>query len=439
MAAYYKSLSVLVLSLTCLISFAQSIRTITNGRGVTIGLIHRDSPLSPSHDSSKTRFQRLRDAIDRSFSRKSFLLRKTSRSVDQTSQAPLTRAGGEFLIEYQLGTPPVRQLSIADTGSDLTWIQCKPCTSCYEQDYPLFDPAATNSYKPVGCQTDECTNGGSTGCGDNNVCQYQVSYGDRSFSQGDLAAETLTLGKTASFRNFVFGCGKDNDGTFSSAGSGIFGLGNGAASIVNQQESAIRGRFSYCLTSFESNATSTISFGNDAVVTGSNVQSTPLVSKNPDTFYYLTLQGLSVGEQRFEYKSSSSIKQQSGEEGNIIIDSGTTLTFVPSDLYGRIETSLKSAIEATPVTDPQGTFNLCYSSQNGSEFTAPSITAHFEGADVVLPGTFVEVSQGLICLTLVPSQDLAIFGNLHQAGYLIGYDIQEKRVNFLQTDCTKLR
>ncbi|KAL8460838.1 hypothetical protein ACS0TY_032370 [Phlomoides rotata] len=428
MSCYCKTLFVLV-SLICLISLAQSI---TNGGGVTIGLIHRDSPLSPSHDSSKTRFQRLRDAIDRSFSRKSFLLRKTSRStVDQTPQAPLTRAGGEFLIEYQIGTPPVRQLSIADTGSDLTWIQCNPCTNCYKQDYPLFDPTASTTYKTVGCGTATCTSGESTACNDKNVCQYKVQYGDQSFTQGDLATETLTLGRTVSFPNFAFGCGFDNGGTLGSTGSGIFGLRNGKISIVNQEPSTILGRFAYCLTSYDSNVKSNISFGSAAVVPRlkvNQVQSTPLVSKDPDTFYYLTLQGLSVGMQRVE--------QQSGGKGNIIIDSGTTLTFLPSGLYERFEALLKNAIQATPVSDPSGSFNLCYSSSSG--VTAPPIIAHFEGADVLLPQDqiFLQVSEGLVCLTLVPSPDLAIYGNLHQAGLWIRYDIPNKQVNFLP-DCTE--
>ncbi|KAL8499530.1 hypothetical protein ACS0TY_022465 [Phlomoides rotata] len=433
MASYYKSLSVLVLSL---ISIAQSINN--NNGGVTIDLIHRDSPLSPSHDSSKTQFQRLRDAIDRSFSRKSFLLRKTSRSIDQTPQAPLTGTSGEFLIEYQIGTPPVRQLSIADTGSDLTWIQCQPCTSCYKQDFSIFDTTKTRTYKNVGCETDTCTRGGSTSCNDKKVCQYRVEYANNAFSQGDLATETLTLGRTASFRSFAFGCGFNNGETFASTASGIFGLGNGKISIVNQQPSAISGRFSYCLTGLNSNVTSTISFGSAAVVTGPGVVSTPIVTKDQDTFYFLTLQGLSAGGQRIDYKPSPGVDQQSGSEGNIIIDTGTTLTYLPSNLYEEFEVALNSAIRATPVTDPSGSMNLCYSSE--SKDFAPTITAHFKGADVVLSDqTFMKVSEGLYCLTLVSSPDLAIFGNLLQKDLLIGYDIPKKQVSFLPTDCTKSR
>lgn len=138
------------------------------------------------------------------------------------------------------------------------------------------------------------------------------------------------------------------------------------------------------------------------------------------------------------------INQQSDEaEGNIIIDSGTTLTFVPSDMYDGIEASFRNAVNATRVIDPQGTFSLCYKlPSEGGELTSPSVTAHFEGADVVLPqgNIFVELEKGVVCLSLLPSQDLAVFGNLHQVGYLIGYDLVKNKVNFLKThNCAKHR
>lgn len=291
MASHHKSSSVILLlvSFTCLISLIQSY----NNGGVTIDMIHRDSPLSPSHDSSKTRFQRLRNAFHRSFSRKSSLLQKSSkpRPHAKATEAPITNGGGAYLIEYKIGTPPVRQLSIADTGSDLTWIQCQPCSNCYNQDYPLFDSAATKSYRPLPCHSDICADGGSTSCSDEKVCNYRTFYEDGSYSQGELAAETLTLGMK-DFTNFVFGCGNNNAGYFNQTESGIFGLGNGAVSFVKQQKRSVNGRFSYCLTSLDSAVPSKISFGKNADVAGPNVVSTPLLSKDSDTYYYLMLKGI---------------------------------------------------------------------------------------------------------------------------------------------------
>ncbi|KAL0447628.1 UNVERIFIED_CONTAM: Aspartic proteinase CDR1 [Sesamum latifolium] len=345
-------------------------------------------------------------------------------------------------VESSIGTPPVKQLGIADTGSDLTWTQCKPCTQCYKQNIPLFDPRRTKTYRRVSCESDQCNAVGSASCDSRNACQYQVSYGDRSYSIGDLAVETFTFGSSSggnvSFPKVVFGCGHENDGTFSATGSGIIGLGGGSLSIINQLDTSIGGKFSYCLTFLDSNISSTISFGSNAVVAGRRVVSTPLVKKSPDTFYFLTLEGVSVGKQRLQYTASNS-KAEVADEGNIIIDSGTTLTFLPSELYQELESTLERAIEGKRATDSQGVFSLCYELPSDGELKSPPIVAHFKGADLALRegSTFVEVEKGVVCLTLVPSQDLAIFGNLHQMNYKIGYDLVKQEVNFLPTDCSK--
>ncbi|KAH6774326.1 hypothetical protein C2S52_002721 [Perilla frutescens var. hirtella] len=432
MIFYYKSNSAFLISSLLLCSIL--VESFNNG-GVTVDLIHRDSPHSPSYDSSSsnTRFQRQRSAFDRAFSRKTSLASSLSRSLDSSIDAPLTSGGGEYLMKIKIGTPPVEQLGIADTGSDLTWTQCEPCTQCYNQDLPLFDPSRTSSYRPISYESDQCASASAAAsCDSNNTCQYKVKYGDRSYSIGELAVETLTFDGGVPFPKVAFGCGHNSDGTFSEIGSGIFGLGGGSISIINQLQSSIGGKFSYCLSS-DANGSSKISFGSNAVVGGPNAVSTPLVRKSPATFYYLTLEGVSVGTARVELDDYSSMALG----GNIIIDSGTTLTFIPPEFYEGVVSTLDEAITATRVSDPRGMFKMCYQSEGG--FSSPTITAHFKGADLVLPegSNFVEVDEGAVCFTLVPSQDLAIFGNLHQINYHIGYDLVKEEVIFLPTDCSK--
>ncbi|KAL0451717.1 UNVERIFIED_CONTAM: Aspartic proteinase CDR1 [Sesamum latifolium] len=286
--------------------------------------------------------------------------------------------------------------------------------------------------------------GESLSCNKSNSCLYQVRYGDSSYSNGDLAVETFAFDSSTSnesvvFPKVVFGCGHNNDGTFNETGSGIVGLGGGAVSIVRQLETTIGGKFSYCLTTLDSKSSSKISFGPNAIVTGPNVSSTPIVQKSPDTFYYLTLEGVSVGNEALAYYIPNSNSKASVEEGNIIIDSGTTLTYIPSSLYEGLESTLEKSISGNRVSDPQGLFGLCYELPNNGEFNAPSIIAHFTGANVELTqeNTFVEVEKGVVCLTFVPSEDLAIFGNLHQMNFLIGYDLENQKVGFLPTDCSK--
>ncbi|KAK3199010.1 hypothetical protein Dsin_022425 [Dipteronia sinensis] len=45
-----------------------------------------------------------------------------------------------YLVKVGIGELEDEYWLIFDTGSDLTWIQCKPCLSCYDQVDPIFNP-----------------------------------------------------------------------------------------------------------------------------------------------------------------------------------------------------------------------------------------------------------------------------------------------------------
>ncbi|KAI9115744.1 hypothetical protein K1719_013413 [Acacia pycnantha] len=131
---------------------------------------------------------------------------------------------GDYFVKVGLGTL-ARELSlIFDTGSDLTWTQCLPCLrsdSCYTQNEPIFDPPKSSSYSNIPCSSSQCYqlffatgNLGLEGAyrylliyiyiyikeilrrvphHREIACMYNISYGDRSFSAGNYAKETLTI------------------------------------------------------------------------------------------------------------------------------------------------------------------------------------------------------------------------------------------------------
>ncbi|PHT95937.1 hypothetical protein T459_03819 [Capsicum annuum] len=414
-----------------LVSFRESVS------GFTVDLIHRDSPLSPFYDSSNTPYERLRNAVHRSSSRAS-LFKKTCVSPIQST---LTASDGEYLMKISIGTPPVDAFVILDTGSDLTWIQCEPCVECFKQLRPIFNPKNSSSYKTISCNTKLCQQVWSPTPCNNNTCNYKVTYADGSATLGDLSVETFrfssTSGKHVSIPKIAFGCGHNNSG-FSNTTSGLIGLAGGDVSIVNQIHQEIKGKFSYCLIpmellSIDSNATSHISFGDNAVVSGPGVISTPLIPGQ--SLYYLTLESISIGNKILPFKSS---KISSNTQGKILIDSGTLLRYFPHEFYAKLEKTLVASINATRKHDTSGFFNLCYASKNDI-INAPKIVAHFANADVELSpaNVFTQLDEGLICLTIVPDEAMAIFGNLAQANFLIGYDLVAKQVSFLPKDCTK--
>ncbi|KAM7485989.1 hypothetical protein LguiA_001999 [Lonicera macranthoides] len=418
------------------------VHSLTRPTGFTTDLIHREfSPLSPFYDQSNTKFDRLRNTIHRSFS----LLSKPSSSPN-TIQSEITPVSGEYLMNVSIGTPPFNILSIASTGSDLTWTQCQPCTHCFKENSPLFNPENSSTYTKVPCNSRPCAAVTTSTCSANNYCRYNYSYGDNSFTQGDIAVDAFTFGSTSgrpvTIPSVIFGCGHANVGTFTESSSGMVGLGGGPLSIINQLENSIKGKFSYCLVPLNKKSkTSKINFGNNAVVSGTGVVSTPLITKSPSTFYYINLEKITVGDQTLEFKAS--LNSRKGDvEGNIIIDSGTTLTLLPSDLHSGLVSKVKENVNENPIRDSNGLFDLCYSiGDNGGveNLNLPNITFHFTGADVDLTPTetFMEVEEGLVCLTIVPSDEFAIFGNLSQMNFLIGYDLVKNQVSFKRTDCSK--
>ncbi|CAN1271764.1 Aspartic proteinase CDR1 [Linum perenne] len=260
-------------------------------------------------------------------------------------------------MNISLGSPPFPVLAIADTGSDIIWTQCQPCIDCYKQNAPIFDPKSSSTYNPV------------------------------------------------AFPNTIFGCGHDNKGTFSPKGSGIIGLGGGPASLITQLGPTIQGKFSYCMVQYFlfTKTTSTMHFGQNAVVSGNDVVSTNLFSSDlTPTFYMIELRSVTVGNTTIPF---AGVPLQSS--GNIIVDSGTTLTIVPTDFLVEFSAAVEAQVTgANRTSDPQGFLSLCY-------------------------------SDTVICLAFYGNDDVSIYGNLAQQDFLVGYDLQKRTVSFKHTDCTK--
>ncbi|XP_012574883.2 aspartic proteinase CDR1-like [Cicer arietinum] len=406
--------------------------------GFNVELIHRDSSKSPFYHSTQNKYQHVSNALRRSINRVNHFYKD---SLIKTPKSIVTPDNGEYLMSYSIGTPPFKLYGIVDTGSDIVWLQCKPCHHCYNQTSGMFDPSKSSSYKSIPCLSKTCKYVSDTQCTKRHSCEYTIQYGDQSRSQGDLVTETLTLdsttGRTISFPKTVIGCGTQNTVSFHGQSSGIVGLGRGHVSLTTQLGSSISGKFSYCLVPMwsESNITSKLNFGHAAVVSGHGTVSTPLSNNPKEVFYYLTLEAISVGNERIKFRDPS----RGSEEGNIIIDSGTTLTLLPTEIYINLESAVAKLVKLKRARDPNNILNLCYSIPS-HKYNFPTITLHFKDADVKLAsiGTFIEVADGIICFAFASTESGAIFGNLAQQNLLVGYDLVKKHVSFKSTDCTKL-
>ncbi|KAI3867186.1 hypothetical protein MKX03_009058 [Papaver bracteatum] len=429
------------LVLTLFLSVSISIR----GSGFSVNLIHRDSPQSPFYNPLDALSDRMQKAAHRSINRANHLKKLSSSTysanyADGTISTSSCVFGFDYVMNISIGTPPRNVFVIADTGSDLTWVQCQPCEVCYTQISPVFNPKTSSTYKDVPCASRTCerlVEERKDTC-ENNLCQYSASYVDGDNSTGNLAFETLTFastsGRSIQLPNIAFGCGHNMGGSLNEMVSGLVGLGGGEFSLVSQLGSKIDSKFSYCLVP-SYNVSSKFNFGSNAEMTGKDVLSTPLISEpSRKTYYYLKLEGISVNKNMVPFRSSASATK---EDDYIIIDSGTTFTYLPEEMYSELESEIKKAINVEPIIGPKG-LDLCYPLDASMKF--PDVTVHFTNADIKLEreNYFVPIGDDVVCLTFAPSDFGAyIYGSLSQINFLIEYALEEKKVSFKPTDCTK--
>ncbi|PHU20109.1 hypothetical protein BC332_11260 [Capsicum chinense] len=134
---------------------------------------------------------------------------------------------GDYVASFTIGTEQARTYLIIDTGSDLVWWQCRPCTK------------------------------------DSGACVYDVVYEDGSETKGWIAEDAITFVLDQNQQRILFGCGKNQmsgEQSFSPEYSGIAGIGRrvltGGYSLPLQFEADI---MVMCLPGIDSDG-STISF-----------------------------------------------------------------------------------------------------------------------------------------------------------------------------------
>jgi hypothetical protein len=85
-------------------------------------------------------------------------LRNSEASVSIPAKSGRTIGTGNYVVTIGFGTPKKDLTLVFDTGSDITWTQCQPCSkSCYQQKEPIFNPSASNTYTNITCNSNLCS------------------------------------------------------------------------------------------------------------------------------------------------------------------------------------------------------------------------------------------------------------------------------------------
>ncbi|PWA62013.1 aspartic peptidase A1 family [Artemisia annua] len=341
-----------------------------------------------------------------------------------TTRASSSNASNESLVKANLkevytmtlavGTPPVPITVVMDTGSDLIWIKCN------SENFPSpFDASMSSSFSEV--DDENCDRLGLSGC--------QTKYQSGMSVNVSLGRETLTTWDNKEHPGVIFGCGIPSDTNFHY--DGIVGLGRGKSSLVSQLKLPFLPSISYCIPG--SKVISAFPY--------SNVQMIPLREQGGQSYYYISLEGISVGETRLPV-TNVDFANANGD-GGMIIDSGTTFTFLERRIVDMIyneflnQTKLKRYDGDPPFNDDlQNCFNTPYNVE-----IIPKLIFHFEGANWELPSEYYiyeEDGVGVACLAIVANPDdekVSIFGYRQQQSMSVTYDLQENYLVLMPRIC----
>jgi len=410
-------------------------------RNPSLALVHRDAITGTTYPSRR---HAVVDRVARDNARAEYLVRRLSPTYLPTDLGSevvsgLDEGSGEYFVRVGVGSPPTEQYLVVDSGSDVIWVQCKPCLQCYAQADPLFDPASSTTFSGVSCGSAICRMLSSSGCGDAGRCRYEVSYGDGSYTEGVLALEALTFGGTA-VEGVAIGCGHRNRGLFVGA-AGLLGLGWGPMSLVGQLGGAAGGAFSYCLASrgagSSADAGSLILGRSEAVPEGAVW--VPLV-RNPQSpsFYYVGLSGIGVGDERLPLEAGLFQLSDDGA-GGVVMDTGTAVTRLPQEAYAALRDAFAGTVGALPRAPAMSLLDTCYDLSGYTSVRVPTVSLYFdEGATLTLPARnlLVEVDGGIYCLAFAPSSSgLSILGNIQQEGIQITVDSANGFIGFGPNTC----
>ncbi|CAM0910035.1 unnamed protein product [Alopecurus aequalis] len=340
---------------------------------------------------------------------------------------------GNYVVTVGLGTPAKPYTVVFDTGSDTSWVQCRPCVvKCYKQAQPLFDPAKSSTYANISCADPACQDLDESDC-TGGTCVYGVQYGDGSYSIGFFARDTLTISHDA-IKGFEFGCGERNEGLFGKT-AGLMGLGRGKTSLTVQAYNRYGGAFSYCLPASSSGTTGYLDFGPGA--SPANARLTPLLTENGPTFYYVSLTGIRVGGKQL------SIPESVFSTAGTLVDSGTVITRLQKTAYAALSSAFTSAMTAYGYKKAPGysILDTCYDLTGISDVTLPRVSLVFKGGaclDVDVSGILLAITQAQVCLAFASIGDdtsTGILGNTQQKTYGVVYDLGKKTVGFAPGAC----
>ncbi|XP_051141175.1 aspartic proteinase 39-like [Andrographis paniculata] len=364
-----------------------------------------------------------------------------------------------YFTKVTIGTPPGDYHVQIDTGSDILWVNCKDCENCpTKTDLKIqlrqYDVGASSTGRAVGCDQEFCSavfqDNPLQNCKAGMNCEYSVSYGDGSKTQGFFVRDTFAFDQVSGSHqtspmdgSIAFGCSYKQSGDSSASSSqavdGIVGLGQANTSILSQlaQAGKVRRVFSHCLDGRKGGGVFAI-----GEVAEPRFNSTPLVPNQPH--YNAELESITAGDAKlrlpWDFFGLASANRA-------VIDSGTTLAYLPADMYNQVVEQVLARQPGLKLYLLEGEFK-CFSFGGEVDEGFPVVSFNFKGAPPlalrVYPRDYLfEVGDGEYCIGWQSSgvrsregHEMTLLGDLALSDKLVVYDLERQAVGWTEHDCS---
>ncbi|KAL3523311.1 hypothetical protein ACH5RR_016145 [Cinchona calisaya] len=360
-----------------------------------------------------------------------------------------------YFTKLSIGTPPQDYYVQVDTGSDILWVNCAGCNKCPKKsslgiDLTLYDIKASSTGKSVSCDQDFCLNAFNAPSSDCKVgypCEYSVTYGDGSstggyfvrdyarFNQVSGNLQTTTMNGT-----IVFGCSSQQSGELDSsteAVDGIIGFGQANSSIISQLALAgkVKKVFSHCLDGINGGGIFAI-----GEVVQPKLNSTPLVQNEPH--YNVVMNTIEVGGDALDLPTDVF---GGGSGSGTIIDSGTTLAYLPDDVYTPLMGKIMASQPNLKIHIVETQFK-CFVYSGNIDDGFPVVTFHFEGSlslTVYPHEYFFDLNDDQWCIgwqnkgmQTRDGREVILLGDLALSNKLVLYDLENQTIGWAEYKCS---
>ncbi|XP_019166187.1 PREDICTED: aspartic proteinase-like protein 2 [Ipomoea nil] len=361
---------------------------------------------------------------------------------------------GLYYAKIGIGTPPLDYYVQVDTGSDIMWVNCIGCSECPRRGYhglelSFYNPKDSVTGELVLCNQKFCkdiTSGSTPSCYGNTSCYYTELYGDGSYSMGYFVRDVVQydqvsgdLQTKSSNGSVIFGCGATQSDDLSSSDDaldGVIGFGKSNSSMISQLASSgrVKKMFAHCLDGV--NGGGIFAIGH---VVQPKVNMTPLIPNQ--SHYNVNMTAIGIGR---EFLNLSSYVYTHGDSQGAIIDSGTTLAYLPEVIYDQLVKKILSwqpDLKLRTVNDEY----TCFEYSDSVDVGFPPVTLYFQNSLTlkVLPQEYLFPYEDLFCIGWQNSgaqsrdrRNITLLGDLVLSNKLVLYDLESQAIGWTEYNCS---